>query len=133
MIDAHARSKEYGTAGQPSAVGVQVNNLYTQRRIKYYAITESEAVVLASENVNASVYFSLASFLVGIAISIWVNALFYTTVNASGELARSYVAPVLLLVGVVSLFMGIAARRRGSSLWSEIKTASEEAQNHSSV
>jgi hypothetical protein len=113
---------------QPPTAGSQVNNVYTKRSMKYYSVTDTEANSLASEGVTASVYFAVGTFLLSAALSIYTNWIFIDAVNASGKLAKAYVAPILIVLGAISIGMGIFAHKRGSKLWDDIKSHSEEAQ-----
>ena len=102
-------------------IGSSVDPVYTRREMTFYVLTGNEGATISSLNASVSVYFSLSSFLIGIAFSIYINAIFYDKVNAAGTVAKSLVAPTIGLIGLAFLLLGIAGVRRRSTLWNDIK------------
>src|SRR5271163_470713 len=88
----------------PAVEGASVQVQYAKRIMRMYAINENEVRNIASYNSQATVYFSLASFLLSATVSIYANAIFYTDLTAAGQLAEKYVAPILVVVAIFSVF-----------------------------
>ena len=128
MNDAPANANDATppTGSQPPAAltGASVTPIYTRRKMTMYALTESEISTISQINADVSTNFSIASFLISISIGVYTNAVFYTQLNAAGELAKGFVAPVVIVVGVGFAIRGIMGLRRRSDLWAKLKAES---------
>ena len=56
--------------------------------------------------------------LLGLATSIWTNAVFANEMTAAGQLATYYVAPVFI---VFAIGYAVSAHRKRTSAWEKIK------------
>jgi protein-S-isoprenylcysteine O-methyltransferase Ste14 len=110
--------------GAPLLIGSSVVPLYVERRMKVYAITESEFGSLSTLNAQTTMFSSIASLVLGIAVSIWVNALFYTEMPAPAYVAKVFVAPILVLIAVAFYYLAWHARKNRTSAWSVIQAES---------
>jgi hypothetical protein len=89
-----------------------------------YSLNESEVRTISSFNTAATICFSLASVMVTLGISIYINAVFYTTLTPEGQLAKQFVAPIIIGLGVVVFAMGCVAMVLRSGFWRNIKRES---------
>ena len=105
--------------------GSSLQPLYTSRRMKMYALTESEAISISAINLGSTFFFGLMSFFLTACLSIYFNGIFYETLTAAGILAYYYAAPFLLLLAIVCGVAGRIAIAKRRELWNEIKTNSE--------
>jgi hypothetical protein len=114
------------SGSQPSATltGASVNPIYTRRNMTMYALTESEITTISQLNTDVSLHFSIASFLLSMALGVYTNALFYDKLNSAGSLAQGFAAPLVLLLGMVFAIRGLFGLKRRSDLWSKLKTES---------
>ncbi len=89
-----------------------------------YPVSESEMDYISSLNAQATVRYSSSTFLLGIAISIWVNAAFYQQLTPIAELATYYVAPFLALAAALFASGGVWAQHKRKGEWAKIKAES---------
>ena len=94
------------------------------RTMNTYPVSEHEMENISSLSAQATVRFSVASLLLALAASIWINAIFYTQLTPAGELATHYVAPLLLLFSIGHAIGGFFAQRKRASAWEKIKSDS---------
>jgi hypothetical protein len=92
--------------------------------MKVYAVPEFEFDSLAVRNTQGTTYYSIASFLLSAALSVWVNAAFYTEVPAAASVMKTYAAPLVLVVSVLFFFLGWMSGRSRQSTWARIKAES---------
>jgi amino acid permease len=104
--------------------GATVSNLYVQREVKVYGIHESEVDTLSYLNDQATIFFTTASFLGGVAITIWLNWAFAERATLTGDILTEYIAPLLLIISLVLLYVARSATKRRSSTWEEVKRGS---------
>jgi len=104
--------------------GSSVVPLYVERKMKIYAVPEFEFDSLASRNTQATTFFSVGSFLLSAAISIWINAIFYTDVPPAAVIAKTYVAPLGVLLACVFFGLAWQATKSRKSSWERIKDES---------
>ena len=108
----------------PLQVGSSVVPLYVERKMKVYAVTESEFASLSSLNAQTTIFTSVGFAILSAALSIWVNALFYTDVPASAYVAKVYIAPATVFIGLVFFVLAVYAHRARQSTWAQIKSKS---------
>lgn len=101
---------------------------YMGRIMNTYPVSEPEMDHIASLHAQATVRFSVASLLFGLASSIWINAMFYTTLTPEGGLASHYVAPLLLIFSAGFVIGGFWAQFKRASAWKKIKMESNPVQ-----
>ncbi len=97
---------------------------YMGRTMNTYPVSEPEMELITSFNAQATVRYSFATFVLGIACSIWVNAIFYNDLTPMGLFATKYVAPFFLFCAAVFAIAGSMAQYRRGSLWDRIKLES---------
>jgi hypothetical protein len=97
---------------------------YMGRVMNTYPVSESEMDHVSSLHAQATVWFSVASLLFGLASSIWINATFYEALTPEGALASHYLAPMLLVFSFGFGVAGIWAIRKRASAWKQIKSES---------
>jgi peptidoglycan/LPS O-acetylase OafA/YrhL len=90
-----------------------------------YPVSEPEMDQISSLSGQVTARFSAASLLVGLAASIWTNAVFVNEMTPTGQLATYYVAPLLLLFAFGYALAGYLARRKRASTWDKIKSGAE--------
>ena len=109
---------------QGGPVGSQLEPVYTSRKMTLYSLNESEIQTVSDLSDRATLAYSLSSFLISQGFAIHISAAFSDSLNAAGELAVSYVSPLLLILGFVALIWGLAATRKRGRFWSNIKANS---------
>jgi hypothetical protein len=100
---------------------------YMRRIVDTYPMSESEMLVISTLNDQITVRFATATFLAGLAFSIWVGRAFADKLNATGALAVDFVAPVLLLAAAGFAIGGLVAKRHKRGEWDRIKRESTPA------
>jgi hypothetical protein len=108
----------------PLQIGSSVVPLYVNRQMKLYLVTENEFESLSSLNGQSTVFSSVGSALISLALSIWVNAVFYTDVPPAAAVAKSLGAPVLLAIALVFFYLSYKANKARGNTWSTIKNES---------
>jgi O-antigen/teichoic acid export membrane protein len=93
--------------------------------MKVYAINENEVTTISSLNTQATIFFSLASFLASACIGIYTNAIFYTELTAAGQVAKYFVVPILAVLTLTFVALGVMMMRQRQKLWREVKKESE--------
>jgi|SRR6185312_13271437 len=91
---------------QPLQIGSSVIPLYVNRQMKLYLVTETEFESLSSLNGQATGFSSVGSAMLSLALSIWINAVFYTEMPPEAHVAKMFVAPLLLILAAV-FFIGL--------------------------
>ena len=108
-----------------TVTGASVTPVYTKRSITMYALTETEVTTISSINTRSTTDFSIGTFLLGLGVSVYTNAIFYSQLNSAGEVAKGYVAPLVCIVGAYFLISGAAGNRKRSRLWAKLKSESK--------
>jgi O-antigen/teichoic acid export membrane protein len=108
----------------PLQIGSSVVPLYVERKMKVYAVTEGEFASLSSLSAQTTLFSSVGMAILGSAVSVWVNALFYTEVPAAAYVAKVYVAPASVIIAFVFFGLAIYAHTVRRSTWSQIKSES---------
>jgi len=93
-----------------------------------YPVSEPEMEQISSLSAQATAFFSIASFLFGIGVSIFVNATFYVELTPEAKVATKYVAPLLMGLGLISALAGCWAQYKRRSTWARIKAESNPVQ-----
>jgi hypothetical protein len=101
--------------------GATMRPRYMGRIMNTYPVSEPEMENISSLSAQASVRFSVASLLLGLAASIWTNAMFYKELTPEGVLASHYVAPLMLVFSVGFALGGFWVQRKRASAWEKIK------------
>jgi len=109
---------------QPLKLGSSVIPLYVERQMKVYAVTEGEFNSLSTQNTQMTIYVMVGFAILSAAVSIWVNALFYTDVPPSAYVAKIYVAPFFILLALVCFLLAWHVYYARSSTWAAIRSES---------
>jgi hypothetical protein len=72
---------------------------YMGRTMIMYPVSETELENISSLSGQVTFRFSLTTLFLGLAASIWTNAVFYTELTPAGVLAAHFVGPVAIGVG----------------------------------
>jgi hypothetical protein len=102
--------------------GATMRPQYMGRTMTTYPVSEPEMEQISSLSAQVTTRFSVATLLLGLGASIWINAVFATDLTPAGQLASQYVAPLLLLFSAGYAAGGIIARRNRASAWERIKS-----------
>ena len=105
-------------------LGATVRPVYMGRTVNTYPVSESELKIISSFNGQVTARFSIAALLLGLAVSFWANAIFYTELTPAGFVATCYLAPLLLVGSVGYAIAGWIARRNRSGEWERIRSES---------
>lgn len=108
--------------------GATMRPRYMGRTMNTYPVSEPEMEHISSLSAQATARFSIATFLIGIGGSIWVNATFYAELTPEAKVATTYVAPLLVGFGAISALAGCWAQWCRRSAWSHIKAESNPVQ-----
>jgi hypothetical protein len=108
----------------PLQIGSSMVPLYVDRKMKLYLVTDNEFESLSTQNGQATVFIAVASATLSVAISIWINAIFYTEVPAPALVAKYLGAPVLLLVAATFFYLAYGANKARGNTWTTIKSES---------
>lgn len=113
-----------------SAQGAIFTPAYVERVVRVFAIQEGEVDSIALANTLSTVFFSIFSGLATLALSIWVNASFYssTAMPPAAEVLCKFGAPICVALSLVFLALGFWIRRRRSSTWERIQKESKAVQ-----
>jgi len=109
--------------------GATMRPVYMGRVMNTYPVSDFELERISSLNAQVTARFSAASLLVGLAVSIWANAIFYTSLTPAGTLAAYYLAPLLFAGAAGYAVSGWIARRNRASEWQRIKSESSPVQS----
>jgi hypothetical protein len=101
---------------------------YMGRTMNTYPVSESEMELISSFNAQTTVRYSIATFTLGLACSIWVNASFYDDLTQLAIFATKYAAPFFLLCAAGFAIGGSMAQYQRGSLWDRIKRESNPVQ-----
>jgi hypothetical protein len=104
--------------------GATISPRYMGRVVNTYPLSESEMSIITTLNDQTTVRFTAASFLAGLAFSIWIAACFTDSLNPAGELLVKLVAPLLLFFSGCFAIGGLLAKRRKNSEWDRINKES---------
>jgi hypothetical protein len=108
--------------------GATMQPRYMQRIMNTYPVSEPEMDLISYLNTQATVLYSVATFLFGLASSIWINATFYNDLTAQAVFATRYAAPFFLLCAVGCAIAGSIARYQRGNIWDRIKLESNPVQ-----
>lgn len=108
--------------------GATMQPRYMGRVMNTYPVSESEMDHISSLNAQAMTRYSVATFLLGIGASIWINATFYKELTPEAVIATDYIAPLLLIFAVGFALGGCLAQYRRRSAWGKIKAESNPLQ-----
>jgi hypothetical protein len=109
---------------EPFQIGSSLVPLYVERKMKVYAITESEVESLSTRNAQATAFYSAGAFFLSAALSVWVNAVFYTDLPPTAVVAKYFGAPLILLIALILFGLGFHATKSRKSTWEAIKLES---------
>jgi hypothetical protein len=114
------------TGDVPSGATMQPR--YMGRTMNTYPVSEPEMEQISSLSAQTTARFSIATFLIGIGASIWINATFYIDLTPEAKVMTNYVAPLLMLFGILSALSGCWAQYKRSDKWAKIKSESRPIQ-----
>jgi hypothetical protein len=101
--------------------GATMRPQYMGRIMTTYPVSEPELENISTLNEQVTIRFSVASFLLALALGIWTHTIFATEMTPAGQLASVFVAPLLLAFAAGYAIAGIIARRNRKSAWARIK------------
>ncbi len=101
---------------------------YMGRVMNTYPVSEPEMEHISSLSAQATIRYSIATFLLGIGASIWVNATFYKELTPEAAIATRYVAPFLLFFALLFASGGAWAQYKRKDAWGKIKAESNPIQ-----
>jgi hypothetical protein len=110
--------------GGVQILGSSVVPLYVERKMKVYAITESEFASVSTLNGQTTMFASIGFAILAAALSIWINAIFYTEVPPAAMIAQKYVAPISVLIALSFFWLSWRATQTRQSTWNTIKAES---------
>jgi hypothetical protein len=108
----------------PLQIGSSVVPLYVDRRLKMFLVTESEFETLSNLNGQTTTFSAVGTAILGAALSVWINALFYTEVPAAAYVAKVMVAPAATLLAFVFFWLAYQSRNSRIVTWNNIKSES---------
>lgn len=108
----------------PLQIGSSLIPLYVERKMKVYAVTDGEFASLSALNAQTTFFSSIGLAILASAISIWINALFYTDVPPAAFVAKVYIAPASVVIAIVFFVLAAYAHRARRSTWNQIKSKS---------
>jgi hypothetical protein len=131
-LAASAAEAEADMTDQPSPqsepnqlqLGSSVVPLYVERRMKVYAITDSEFSSVSMLNAQTTTFFSIGLAILSAAVSIWINAVFYADAPPAAVVAQKYVAPCGVLLALSFFWLAFRAIQNRQSTWERIKEES---------
>ena len=100
--------------------GAVIYHDYAIRRVKTYAVFESEIRSFSTFNALEKLAFSAATSFVSLAAGIWINAAFAGSATAAGTILSCVVAPGFCVLALVALLSAVWAIRRRKFVWSAI-------------
>ncbi|WNV10168.1 hypothetical protein [Tardiphaga sp. 709] len=101
--------------------GATMQPRYMARTMTTYPISEPEMDQISSLSGQVTTRLSVATLLLGLATSIWTNAVFANEMTAAGQLATYYVAPVFIVFAIGYAVSAYWAHRKRTSAWEKIK------------
>jgi hypothetical protein len=104
--------------------GATMQPRYMGRIMNTYPVSEPEMEHISLLNAQATTLYSIATFLLGVGISIWVNASFYTQLTPEATVATKYVAPFLILFAALCALGGCWSQYKRKGAWEKIKRES---------
>jgi hypothetical protein len=104
--------------------GATMRPRYMGRTMNTYPVSEPEMEHISLLSAQATTCYSLASLLIGLASSIWINATFYKELTPEATVATKYVAPLMLVFAVLFVIGAGWAQYRRKSVWDKIKADS---------
>jgi hypothetical protein len=108
----------------PLQIGSSMVPLYVDRKMKLYLVTESEFESLSSLNGQATGFSAVGSAMLSLALSIWINAIFYTEIPPTAYVVKVLVAPLLVFLAIVFFVLAFGANKSRNRTWTTIKTES---------
>lgn len=105
-------------------LGSSVVPLYVERKMKVFAITESEFASVATLNAQTTMFCSIGFAILSAALSIWINGIFYTEVPPTAFVAQRFVAPFGVLLAVAFFWLAWRASKTRETTWTRIKEES---------
>jgi hypothetical protein len=114
------------TGDVPSGATMQPR--YMGRTMNTYPVSDPEMEQISSLNAQATAMFSIATFLIGIGISVWINAMFYKELTPEAHIASIFVAPFLVGFGILSAVCGCWTQHKRRGAWARIKAESAPVQ-----
>ncbi len=109
----------------PTARGATVDPTYIAREVKVYAVLENEVKSIAMFNTLSTALFSLSAGFFFCAVGIWANAAFAEKLTAAGEILKSFIAPGLCVLALMSAIGGYLVHNKSGSTWDSIRKESK--------
>jgi protein-S-isoprenylcysteine O-methyltransferase Ste14 len=105
-------------------LGSSVVPLYVERKMKVFAITESEFASVSTLNAQTTVFSSLGFAILSAALSIWINGIFYTEVPPTAFVAQRFIAPFGVLLAIAFFWLAWRSSKTRETTWTRIKEES---------
>jgi hypothetical protein len=118
------------TDAQPSTIltqspqGATISTAYVGRQMRAFAIAEHEVRTISMMNTLATIFFSIGTTCLGVAIGIWTNAMFYEKLTPEGTILSHVAAPGLCVFWLIFVVLGFWALRSRSATWEAIRRES---------
>ena len=114
---------------QPQSTGLQILGssvvpLYVERKMKVFAITESEFASVATLNAQTTMFCSIGFAILSAAVSIWINGMFYTEVPPTALIAQRFIAPFGARLAAAFFWLAWRASKTRETTWTRIKEES---------
>lgn len=93
--------------GSSAMQGSKVDPVYTRRKMKMFLLNDGEVRTISILNMQATVFFTIASFFASAGLGIYTNAIFYEKLSPAGQVAWNIAAPSLLVLSVAFLVLGV--------------------------
>lgn len=108
--------------------GATMQPRYMGRIMNTYPVSEPEMDHISELNAQATIRYSISSLCLGLASSIWTNAMFVAEFTPVGQFASTYIAPFFSILAVSFLVGGYVAQRNRKNEWAKIKADSSPLQ-----
>ncbi len=104
--------------------GATIIPTYAQRFMTSYAVTDHELDTLSLANTGAVFCWSVATFLLGVASSIWIGVALVSPISETAKLLSAILAPVLAVLAVALIAAAVVLRKYRKTQVDRIKAQS---------
>jgi hypothetical protein len=105
--------------------GATISSEYVGRKVRVYAVLDTELREVAFFNTLANIFLSVGSGLFSIAVGIWIGATFADRPTPEGTVLAHFMAPVLCVLAVACGGIALWALNARKSAISVIREQSE--------
>ena len=111
------------TAGPVSpgrVTGATIESEYVARKMKVYAVVESDLELIAWFSTLSTFFFSLGASCISLALGIWLNDAAVATPTPQQNVLDKDVAWGLIILGIIFMFIGCLAFYFRGAKWKKI-------------